>query len=147
MCSVVFAFKSVVLLGFNCAAEDSCMLLSLNKMLFILEYNTCPFYFKLISIIYVSQISFQWYFSVGFMWDREPEKHIPVAVLIHNLISVCCSIARLLRSSVVECAGIRLYWLKFHRHQIWLGTESPDQAGLQSCDPCPAGLLLGAETR
>lgn len=75
-------------------------------------------------------------FSVMFscwihVWEREPENHILAAVLIHNLISVCCSIARLLGRRVSECAGIiSPPWLNFTGHQITLSAESPEQAGL-----------------
>lgn len=66
------------------------------------------------------------FFCWVYVWDRELENCILVAVLIHNLISVCCYIAKLLPSSVLECDGIRLYWLKFYSHQIRLAIESPD---------------------
>lgn len=84
------------------------------------------------------------FFCRIYVWDREPENYILVAVLIHNLISVCCSIAGLLGSSVVECAGIRLYWLKFYSHQIRLATESPEQAGLAVMWPTPCWAPAGS---
>lgn len=122
---------------------------SVNALVF--KQNAVHFIWKPQPICFQTHVSAWPVFSDVFLLDREPEIHILVAVLIHNLISVCCSISRLLRSSVVECAGIRLYWLKFYSHQIRLTTESPDQAGfavmwpralLSSCWELKQGSLL-----
>lgn len=104
-----------------------CMLLSFCGK----RQNAIHFGIKHVSAFCFKTLCLPDQFSVIFfcwvsVWDRELENCILMAVLIHNLISVCCYIAKLLPSSVLECDGIRLYWLKFYSHQIRLAIESPD---------------------
>lgn len=85
-----------------------CMLLSCN------EENAIHFGIKYISAFCFKPICLPDQFSVIFScWvyagNGELENCILVAVLIHNLISDCCYIAKLLPSSVLECDSIRLY--------------------------------------
>lgn len=107
--------------------KNQCMLLSFCGN----EQNAIHFGIKRISPFCFKTVRQPDQFSVIFfcwvyVWEGELENCILVAVLIYNLLSVCCYIAKLLPSSVLECDGIRLYWLKFYSHQIRLAIESPD---------------------
>lgn len=65
MCSVVFGFKLLVLLGFNCALQDSCMLLSFCDH----EKNAVCFGIKHQSILFQTHVSAQPVLSDVFLLD------------------------------------------------------------------------------